>query len=89
MDVDYLFKVRFVMDDSIILVDLLSFNFYNFEDDVRGIVDKVVKEMSMEKVLKELDVIWIIMEFEYEFYFRTKIIMLKISEELIEILEDN
>lgn len=77
------------MDDSIILVDLLSFNFYNFEDDVRGIVDKVVKEMSMEKVLKELDVIWIIMEFEYEFYFRTKIIMLKISEELIEILEDN
>lgn len=77
------------MDDSIILVDLLLFNFYNFEDDVRGIVDKVVKEMSMEKVLKELDVIWIIMEFEYEFYFRTKIIMLKISEELIEILEDN
>lgn len=77
------------MDDSIILVDLLSFNFYNFEDDVRGIVDKVVKEMSMEKVLKELDVIWIIMEFEYEFYFRMKIIMLKISEELIEILEDN
>lgn len=77
------------MDDSIILVDLLLFNFYNFEDDVRGIVDKVVKEMSMEKVLKELDVIWIIMEFEYEFYFRMKIIMLKISEELIEILEDN
>lgn len=82
-------KVRFVMDESTTLADLLSLNLHNFEDDVRNIVDKAVKEMSMEKVLKELDVTWAQMEFEHEPHPRTKITMLKTSEELIETLEDN
>lgn len=47
------------MNDDINLVDLLVFNLYNFEDEVWGIVDKVIKELGMEKVLKELDVIWL------------------------------
>lgn len=89
MDADFLFQVRFVMDDSTTLADLLSLNLHNFEDDVRGIVDKAVKEMSMEKVLKELDATWTTMEFEHEPHPRTKITMLKTSEELIETLEDN
>ncbi|WAR03796.1 DYHC-like protein [Mya arenaria] len=82
-------KVRFVMDESTTLADLLSLNLHNFEDDVRGIVDKAVKEMSMEKVLKELDVTWAQMEFEHDPHPRTGITMLKTSEELIETLEDN
>ena len=82
-------KVRFVMDDSTTLADLLSLNLHNFEDEVRGIVDKAVKEMSMEKVLKELDVTWATMEFEHESHPRRKITTLKTSEELIETLEDN
>ncbi|XP_070187600.1 dynein beta chain, ciliary-like isoform X2 [Littorina saxatilis] len=82
-------KVKFVMDDSTTLSDLLSLNLHNFEDEVRGIVDKAVKEMSMEKVLKELDSTWTTMEFEHEKHPRTQITMLKTSEELIEILEDN
>lgn len=77
------------MDDNTTLSDLLSLNLHNFEDDVRGIVDKAVKEMSMEKVLKELDATWTTMEFEHEPHPRTKITMLKTSEELIETLEDN
>lgn len=77
------------MDESTTLADLLSLNLHNFEDDVRNIVDKAVKEMSMEKVLKELDVTWAQMEFEHEPHQRTKITMLKTSEELIETLEDN
>jgi dynein heavy chain len=64
-------------------------NLHNFEDEVRGIVDKAVKEMSMEKVLKELDVTWATMEFEHESHPRRKITTLKTSEELIETLEDN
>jgi dynein heavy chain len=44
------------MDDKTTLSDLLSLNLHNYEDEVRGIVDKAVKEMSMEKVLKELNV---------------------------------
>jgi dynein heavy chain len=71
------------------MADLLSLNLHNYEDEVRGIVDKAVKEMSMEKVLKELNVTWAQMEFEHEPHPRTRITMLKTSEELIETLEDN
>ena len=38
------------MDDGTTLADLLSLNLHEFEDEVRNIVDKAVKEMSMEKV---------------------------------------
>lgn len=77
------------MDEKTTLADLLSLNLHNYEDEVRGIVDKAVKEMSMEKVLKELDVTWTTMEFEHDAHPRTGITMLKTSEELIETLEDN
>ncbi|XP_067673689.1 dynein beta chain, ciliary-like [Haliotis asinina] len=82
-------KVRFMMDESTTLADLLSLNLHNYEEEVRNIVDKAVKEMSMEKVLKELDVTWSNMEFEHEKHSRTSITMIKTSEELIETLEDN
>ncbi|KAK6170907.1 hypothetical protein SNE40_019193 [Patella caerulea] len=82
-------KVRFMMDDSTTLSDLLSLNLHNYEEEVRTIVDKAVKEMSMEKVLKELDVTWSTMEFEHDKHPRTQITILKTSEELIETLEDN
>ncbi|XP_066292954.1 dynein beta chain, ciliary-like [Branchiostoma lanceolatum] len=82
-------KVRFIMDDTTTLSDLLALNLHNFEDTVRDIVDKAVKESGMEKVLKELDVTWKSMEFENEKHARTGVTMLKASEELIETLEDN
>ena len=41
------------MDESTTLADLLSLNLHEFEDEVRNIVDKAVKEMSMEKVRKK------------------------------------
>ena len=77
------------MNDKTTLADLLSLNLHHYEEEVRGIVDKAVKEMSMEKVLKELNVTWAQMEFEHEPHPRTRITMLKTSEELIETLEDN
>ena len=43
----------------------------------------------MEKTLKELNKTWADMEFETEFHPRTKMKLLKTSEELIETLEDN
>ncbi|NXD86338.1 DYH9 protein, partial [Halcyon senegalensis] len=81
--------VRFVMDSDTTLADLLKLNLHNFEDEVRGIVDKAVREMSMEKVLKELKITWSTMEFQYEPHPRTNIPLLKSDEELIETLEDN
>ena len=77
------------MNDETTLSDLLALNLHDFEDEVLGIVDKAVKEMSMEKVLKELEVTWAAMEFEHEKHNRTGLTMLKASEELIETLEDN
>ncbi len=77
------------MDEDTCLADLLALNLHNYEDEVRGIVDKATKELGMEKVLGELDVTWSAMEFEYETHQRTHISLLKSSEELIETLEDN
>ncbi|XP_068770010.1 dynein axonemal heavy chain 9 [Struthio camelus] len=81
--------VKFLMDSDTTLADLLKLNLHNFEDEVRGIVDKAVKEMSMEKVLKELKTTWSTMDFQYEPHPRTNIPLLKSDEELIENLEDN
>lgn len=52
-------------------------------------MDKAVKEMGMEKVLRELDVTWKTMEFDHHPHPRTKVTLLGASEELIETLEDN
>ena len=45
-------KVKFVMSDKTNLADLLALNLHKFEDEVRNIVDKATKELSMEKTLK-------------------------------------
>lgn len=77
------------MSDETNLADLLALNLHKFEDEVRNIVDKATKELSMEKTLAELNITWSQMEFESEPHTRTKYMMLKSSEELIETLEDN
>uniref|UniRef100_A0A4W3K7X4 Dynein axonemal heavy chain 17 n=1 Tax=Callorhinchus milii TaxID=7868 RepID=A0A4W3K7X4_CALMI len=82
-------KVEFAMSENTTLSDLLSLQLHNFEDEVRDIVDKAVKESGMEKVLNSLDNIWSIMEFEHEPHARTGILILKASDELVETLEDN
>ncbi|XP_078257485.1 dynein axonemal heavy chain 17-like [Rhinoraja longicauda] len=82
-------KVNFVMSDETTLADLLSLQLHNFEDEVRNIVDKSVKESGMEKVLIQLDNIWSVLEFEHDLHPRTGIMLLKGSDELVETLEDN
>ncbi|XP_038013499.1 dynein heavy chain 9, axonemal-like [Motacilla alba alba] len=81
--------VRFVMDSDTTLADLLKLNLHEFEGEVHGIVDKAVREMSMEKVLKELRMTWGSREFQYEPHPRTQTPLLKSDEELVETLEDN
>ncbi|XP_044310020.1 dynein axonemal heavy chain 9 [Varanus komodoensis] len=81
--------VQFTMDADTTLADLLRLNLHNFEDEVRSIVDKAIKEMGMEKVVKELKTTWASMEFQYEAHPRTNVPLLKSDEELIETLEDN
>ncbi|XP_007535628.1 dynein axonemal heavy chain 17 [Erinaceus europaeus] len=82
-------QVKFEMSDETTLADLLQLNLHKYEDEVRNIVDKAVKESGMEKVLKALDSTWSTMVFEHEPHPRTGIMMLKTDEVLVETLEDN
>lgn len=77
------------MDEKTTLADLLKLELHKYEEEVKNIVDKAVKEMSMEKVLKELHNIWDTLEFGKDVHERTKLNVLKISEETIEILEEH
>lgn len=77
------------MDHNTTLADLLQLNLHECEEEVKNIVDKAVKEMSMEKILRELNTTWSCMEFEQEIHARTGCKLLRASEELIETLEDN
>lgn len=77
------------MTDSTTLEDLLKLQLHKFEEEVKNIVAKSVKEMAMEKVLKELHDTWSNLEFGKEVHERTKLNILKIDEETIEILEEN
>ncbi|XP_045149226.1 dynein axonemal heavy chain 9 [Echinops telfairi] len=81
--------VSFTMDEDTTLAHLLQLQLHHFEDEVRGIVDRAVKEMGMEKTLKELQTTWAGMEFQYEPHPRTHIPLWRSDEDLIEILEDN
>ncbi|CAH0405196.1 unnamed protein product [Chilo suppressalis] len=81
--------VRIVMDLNTTLADLLALNLHECEEEVKNIVDKAVKEMSMEKILKDLDTTWKGLEFEQEIHSRTGCVLLRASEELIETLEEN
>uniref|UniRef100_A0A8D9F8A8 Dynein beta chain, ciliary n=1 Tax=Cacopsylla melanoneura TaxID=428564 RepID=A0A8D9F8A8_9HEMI len=47
--------VRFRIVDNTTLDDLLQLELYRFEDEVKNIVDKSVKEQQMEKTLKDFD----------------------------------
>ena len=58
------------MCEETTLADLLSLNLHNFEDEVHNIVDKAIKEMAMERMLKELEVVWSAMEFMHELHAR-------------------
>nr|CAI5851783.1 unnamed protein product [Callosobruchus analis] len=82
-------KTRIVMDANTTLADLLELNLHECEEEVKNIVDKAVKEMSMEKTLRELNATWSAMEFEQELHARTGCTLLRASEELIETLEEN
>lgn len=77
------------MDTETTLSELLDLNLHECEEEVKNIVDKAVKEMSMEKILRDLNTTWSVMAFDCETHNRTNCRLLKTSEELIETLEEN
>ncbi|XP_011314378.1 dynein beta chain, ciliary-like [Fopius arisanus] len=81
--------VKFTMDDRTTLDDLLKLELHKYEEEVKNTVDKAVKEMAMEKTLRELTNTWTSLEFNKEYHDRTKLNLLKIDEETVEVLEDH
>ena len=71
-------KVTFVMSDDTYLADLLALNLHNFEDEVHNIVDKAIKEMAMEKMLRDLNNVWSVLEFKHETHVRTGYTLLRL-----------
>ena len=70
-------RVSFVMSEETSLADLLNLNLHSFEDEVHNIVDKAIKEMAMERMLRELEVTWTSMEFHHELHPRTGYTLLR------------
>ncbi|KAM8815016.1 dynein axonemal heavy chain 9 [Rhynchonycteris naso] len=81
--------ISFTVGEGTTLAQLLRLQLHHFEDEVRGVVDRAVKEMGMEKILKELQTTWASMEFQYEPHPRTHVPLLRPDEDLIEVLEDS
>lgn len=71
------------------LADLLALDLHRYEDEVRSVVDRAVREVSMEKTLRELEATWATLELGREEHTRTGLTLLKASDELIATLEDN
>ncbi|KOB79417.1 Uncharacterized protein OBRU01_00328 [Operophtera brumata] len=70
-------KVKFDINDNTTLADLLALSLHKYEEEVKMIVDK------------ELEITWASVEFDYSLHDRTGIKLPKVSEEVIEVLEDN
>lgn len=77
------------MTDKTTLSELLDLQLHKFEDEVKNIVDKSVKEMAMEKVLNDLNANWKLLAFETDVHDRTKLKVIRVSEEILEALEEN
>ncbi len=75
-------RVSFVMSEDTSLADLLGLNLHNFEDEVHNIVDKAIKEMAMERMLKELEITWSAMEFQHETHARTGHTLLRFANHI-------
>ncbi|GAA6224990.1 dynein heavy chain 11, axonemal-like isoform X1 [Lates japonicus] len=82
-------QMDITVTDSTTMEDLLALQLHLFEDEVRNIVDKAVKEMAIEKVVTEISQMWSSMELSYEDHYQTSVPLLKCDEELIETLEDH
>lgn len=75
---------------STTLEQLLSLQLQQHEEDIKNTVDRAIKEMTVTKVLDDIRATWSHLEFELETHHtRPTVQLLKVSEELIETLDDN
>ena len=80
---------KFSEDVTTPLADLYSLGLHNYEEEVKNVVDKAVKESSIEKTLKELNTTWAVQVYTFEIHAKTGLKLVKVPEEVVEILEEN
>ncbi|KQS52177.1 uncharacterized protein Dere_GG12117, isoform B [Drosophila erecta] len=90
MELMQLTKLSYKCNKSTKLAQLLTLQLQHHEEDIKNTVDRAIKEMTVTKVLDEIRATWAHLEFELEqHHTRPHIQLLKVSEELIETLDDN
>lgn len=77
------------MTDKTTLSELLDLQLHRYEEEVKNIVDKSVKEMGMEKMLTDINTNWRAMKFSADVHERTKLKVIRVREETLETLEEN
>ncbi|KAI0982004.1 hypothetical protein GJ496_010034, partial [Pomphorhynchus laevis] len=79
----------FKIDDSMKLDDLLRLNLHAYEDQVRDIVEKSIKELSMEKTLNDIFAVWKSATFDVVEHERTVTSLLVARDDIIESLDEH
>ncbi len=76
-------------DKNFKLQDLTNLHLDEFEDDVGEIVNRAQKEEKMEQALEKIGTVWKTLEFQFVQHKNTDLMMIKLSEEDFETLEDH
>lgn len=77
----------FEINEKTTFNDLVMLKLHLYEDQVKELVDKAVKEQAIEKALVEIVKVWSDIGFEYEMLGNKK--LLKVSDDFMELLEDH
>lgn len=77
----------FEINESTKFDDLVKLNLHLYEDAVKELVDKAVKEAAIEKAIAEIVKVWTDIGFDFENVDNKK--LLKVSDDFMELLEDH
>ena len=79
----------FEVDDKLLLKDVFELNLNKFSEDVEEITDQAKQEAKMEKTLQRLEETWKDVEFEFTQHRDSNVMLIKLSEENFDMLEEN
>uniref|UniRef100_A0A1I8PY36 AAA+ ATPase domain-containing protein n=1 Tax=Stomoxys calcitrans TaxID=35570 RepID=A0A1I8PY36_STOCA len=83
-------QLSFKLDNTSTLDELMKLELHKHDEEIKNTVDRAIKEMNVTKILDDIKAIWSQINFDREQHQRRQeIILLKVSEGLIETLDDN
>lgn len=76
-------------DKNFTLDDMMTLNLHEHKESIEEIVETAMKELKIEKKLKEIEVLWSSMEIDYAPHKDTEMFVPKPSEEVVESIESH